>query len=185
MTSKSGSAEKAWLVEDPSSDEGEMVVVHAQTRGVAKKIGLAELNEHGYTEWTSLRVTRAPEFDGIYGDEMTRAQLAAGWYHGCYTCREHVRSEVVPGEVYDEGHLSAPYVLRHGDVYCSAKCCIKELERKRKELMDKWEAIEKATELWPDIPILDAYKNSHGYVAQLQRPENDYPTTEWAPLETP
>jgi hypothetical protein len=90
-------SEKAWCVEDPSSDEGEMVIVHAPTRGTAKKVGLAELSEYGYPEWTDLRVTRAPSFDGIYGDALTRAQLAAGWYHGCYTCREHVRSEEVPG----------------------------------------------------------------------------------------
>jgi len=183
MTSNAES--KAWLVEDPFDDENRMVVVHGATRGVAKKIGLAELSEFGYPEWTDLRVTRAPSFDGIYGDALTRAQLAAGWYHGCYTCREHVRSEVVPGEVYDEGHLSAPYVLRDETVYCSVKCCIEELQRQRRVLIEKWEAIEKATQVWPDVPVIDCYKNSHGYVAQLQRPENDYPTTEWAPLETP
>lgn len=178
-------AKKAWCVADPSSDEREMVIVHAATRGTAKKIGLAELSEYGYPEWIDLRVTRSPRFDGIYGEDLTRAQLAAGWYHGCYTCREQVRSEEVPREVYDEGHLSAPYVLRDGMVYCSVKCCIKELQRQRRVLMDKWEAIEKATRIWPDIPVLDCYKNAHGYVATLKREENEYPTNEWAPLESP
>ncbi len=181
----SEAGEKAWCVEDPWDDECRKVIVHGSTRGVAKQIGLAELSEFSYPEWISVRVTRAPSFDGIYGDELTRAQLAAGWYHGCYTCREHVRSEEGLEESYDEGHRSAPYVLRDGYVYCSSKCCLKELRRQRQALMDRWEAIEKATLLWPGVPIIDAYKNSHGYVATLQRPENDYPTNEWAPLEAP
>ncbi len=161
-----------------------MVVVHAATRGEAKKLGLSELAEHGYPEWIDLRVTREPEFDGIYGDDLIRAQLAAGWFMECGSCREHVRSEEGPG-VYDEGHLSAPYVLRDGVVYCSARCCLTQLRWERRRLMDRWEALERATRAFPGIPVLDAYKNEYGVVATLQRPENQWATIEHIPPEAP
>jgi hypothetical protein len=175
---------KAYRVEDPGDDECRVVVVHAETRSAAKSLGLAELSEFGCPEWIDLRVTREPGFDGIYGDELIRAQLAAGWYMECGDCREHVRSEV-EDEAYDEGHLSAPYILRDGVVYCSTKCCLKQLRRERQRSIDKREAIERATLAFPGVPVLDAYKNQYGVVATLQRPENQWPTIEHIPPEEP
>lgn len=150
------SASKAWKVWDDYDEDGRMVVVHADTRGKAKRLGAGQLD---CSEWTSLNATREPGFDGLHGDDLIRAQLRAGWWFGCaaYHCQKVVRDYSD-----DEENFVARYVVRRGNVYCSSECCIAELRRKVHERVKTWKALELATARWPGDPIHHVYENTSG-----------------------
>lgn len=144
---------KAYKVWDDYDDEGRMVVVYAATPGKAKRLGAGELD---YSEWTSLHAVRQPQFDGLGGDALIRAQLADGWWFGCASlrCQKQVRD--------DEEGCVAKYVVRNGCVYCSSACCLRELRRQRDARIREWNAVERAVQQWPGDPIEHVYENTSG-----------------------
>jgi len=162
---------RAWKVEDPFDDEGRALIVHARSRSQARAFGQGELD----AEYINLHANRAPEFDDLDGDELIRAQLAAGWWMGCHGCQEHVRAEQVEGEVYDEGLRAAPYVLRNGGVYCSSKCCLKQLRKERAARVATWNALADAMGRWPGIEILHVWPSIGGTSITFK-----FPGGEWA-----
>lgn len=163
--------DKAYEVEDPDDDEGRKVLVHAKSREQAKAYALGEYD----WEYTSLRAVRAPEFDGVHGDDLIRAQLEAGWWFGCMgPCTGDVRAELMEGG-YDEGHRTAPYVLRDGDVYCSAKCCLARLRRDRDSRIALWTAVQAATERWPGIERLQVWHSVSQVNMHFHFPGGEYP----------
>ena len=164
-------AVRAWKVGDPFDDEGRQVVVYATKRSEAKAFAQGELN----AEYIDLEAHRAPEFDGLGGDELIRAQLAAGWWMGCYGCYEPVRAEEEEGEVYDECHRAAPYVLRNGAVYCSSKCCLKQLRKERDSRMATWTAVADAMGRWPGIEILHVWASIGGVSLTFKFPGGEFP----------
>lgn len=156
---------RAYKVEVHDGDRA--VIVHADTRGEAKKRGHNELNQGAdYVDWIDLRCQLAPEFDGLYGDELLRAMLEAGWHWECGGCYTVVW-----------GGNDQPYVLRHGAVYCSAACCLKELRAGRSRLMVEWDIIRMAVEAWPGAEVRSVWKNNHGWGASLHFQGEEYPTT--------
>lgn len=170
MAKKTDGPLKAYKVEDPFDDEGRGLLVHAHTRAEAKAAAQGELD----AEYTSLRATREKAFDDLGGDDLVRALLAAGWWMGCMGCMEHVRSEEEEGEVYDEGHRAAPYVLRNGDVYCSSKCCLKWLRKQRAERVAIWTAMETTVAKWPGVEILHVWNSIGGVSVHFRFPGGEY-----------
>jgi hypothetical protein len=158
---------KAWKIEDPWDDEGHAEIVHAATRSEAKNNTSLDI------EFLSRRATRAPEFDGLAGDDLIRAQLAAGWWFGCMGCDRQVRAE--EGEGYDETHMAAPYVLRDGDVYCSAKCCLKRLRGDREQRMRIWNAAKVVTDRYPGSNELRIFAALRSVTVQFKFPGGKYP----------
>ena len=166
-------AAKAWKVED-GDDDDRSCIVHARDRSEAKMFAQGELDAD---EFISLRAVRAPEFDGLSGDDLIREQLAQGWWFGCMgpRCQKEVRSEREESG-YEEGYMAAPYVLRNGEVYCSAACCLARLRRERDERIAIWAAVEWVVARWPGIEIQSVWLSSgHGVQMQFLFPGGTYP----------
>lgn len=165
---------KAYKVEDPYDDEGRAVVVFAHTPNRARQIGKGHLD---FSDYISLQARRAPEFDGCFGqEELMRQQLRMGWWFGCYARR--CTKEIRDGEDFDEGHSDSGHVIRGGEIFCSVACCLAELRRRRQDLKDRWGAIARAVEAWPDAAIRDLFRNTAGeWIVTIHRPGAEHPVT--------
>lgn len=95
---------KAWAVRD--TDYESACVVFAETRGKARRKGVAELDE----EWCSIRVKRAPEFDDLAPGPVTERQYVERGYWVFCDCGAQRPPD------------SEEMVTVGDAVYCSEKC---------------------------------------------------------------
>jgi hypothetical protein len=95
----------AWVAHNTDDDGDSHYVVFADTRGDAKQAGHAAVSSDWPCDWTSVRVKRAPEWDGREKNPPTRAELfKSGWTFQCSSCEAHVDVDVeAPGGWDDEG----------------------------------------------------------------------------------
>ena len=106
---------RAWEISNPDGfdNSGESLVVFADTRGRARRLGAGEFD----TEFTAVNVRRLPEFDEYAAlRHMPDAVLLAhGWLVPCAGCGEIVEDYV------DEDDPMQPAVVGD-DVY--HLCCV-------------------------------------------------------------
>lgn len=95
---------KAFMVREP--DEGNSMIVFAETRGQAKMKAFAS-EELGYHDYIELEAVRKPKFDQYSGQGYVppQALLDDGWWFWCDKCgEEHITKEdgarVIDGQVY-------------------------------------------------------------------------------------
>ena len=158
-------AAKAYVVEYPDDLDGRQEVVHAATPSQAKRRSGID------ADFIDLRARRAPQFDGLRGDALLRAQLEDGWWMECLGCYEQVRHEA------DDDNEATPYVIRRGNVFCSASCCLKYLRGKRDERIAKWAALELGVAAWPAAEIEDLFRNTAGeWIYTVKFPGTDHAT---------
>ena len=165
---------KAYHVSDPHDDEGRSVIVFAHTPNRARQIGMGQLD---YCDYVDLRARRAPEFDGCFGEEaLMREQLRMGWWFGCNAF--HCRGEIRDNGEWDEGRSDSGHVIRDGEIFCSAACCLTELRRRRQDRKDRWDAIARAVVAWPGAEVLDLFRNVAGeWIVTIREPGKEHPVT--------
>lgn len=150
-----GSTLKAFKITEP--EEGHSLVIHARNAMEARRLA-AGRDELGYADEDSLEYERAAGFDGLTGDELIRAELAAGWWFECNGpgCGRRV------DEDWDDATDPMHPVVRAGLVYCSSGCCLAALRRARERRVWQWDAIRRATERWPGCAVRDVFQNVAG-----------------------
>jgi hypothetical protein len=154
---------RAYHVEDPTDDEGRGIIVFAESRNQARRLG-CETGELGYARYTDVRAVRALRFDGILQEEgLMRAQLEAGWWMECHGCYARVDVDRTPHRV-----------VRGVRVFCTPACCIKTEYAERAGRARLWEALRRATCFWPTVRIERAFENVSGeWILSLYFPEKD------------
>ena len=147
----------AYVVTSP--DEEQSCIVYARNAMEARRIGASEWNDEH-----ECGVERRPELDEGYD---TRMLLDLGWYFECGGC-------------YDRCTCDSPHLVVRDEVaYCSAACCIKELQRQRREREFTWKGIELVTQRAPGARIERLYMNVNGdVIAEVWRPGAEHSTVD-------
>ena len=146
----------AWVVKPNSDSHDEDMgshVVHAPTRNKARALGCGLLD----LDYTEVQAKRAPQFDGLTGSQLTRAQLADGWYLPCGGCDTVLTSDgevSYPDDDTDEIATAGRYVFRGSDVYCSSSCCMDRMRDEQRYRENEWETVREACERWPGIEVV-------------------------------
>ncbi len=159
-------------------DDHRAEVVHAMDADSARR------SCDGYADgYGDIAVKRSPQFDGLSGAELTRAQMADGWQMPCTDC-EHELYGWGRYDGDDEIHAE-PFVRPCGAVYCDRSCYLAHARRLGRYAGNRVGVMIDATERWPGIEIVhvigSAYSGERpgGPVGQvrLRFPGGRYPAT--------
>jgi hypothetical protein len=159
------SALRAFAVTE--NDEGTGAIYFAEHDIVAKRRGA---NEFGDGELSYVSCRRVPWADEYAGKPVpARVMIENGWHFDCSGCEWRIdEDELRERRLLVDGVIGT----QHGRVYCSAKCCRRDLSIERRTRAEQQRAIEALKAIvrkrFPEVEFTDQHENSnwrhHAYV---------------------
>lgn len=149
---------KAYEVREP--DEGNCVIVYADTNVVARREGAGELGCEFEEVDSCLRAPWADQY--APGPVPLHASLANGWWHSCSGCGCEFDAQGIRGLDEDKQPEIDPVQDSEHNNYCSHGCMMARWQHDREHKAREAAAIEYCLSRWPDALRVWPFKQRGG-----------------------